>query len=311
MNKLDRISAILVRLQSRSVVTARQIADEFGVSLRTVYRDIRVLEESGIPITGEAGLGYSLVDGYKLPPLMFSTEEAIAFLMAEKLISRQAEKDTYKFYRSGMGKIRAVLRNAEKNILEDFDSHIQALENHTLPLSEPVNVFQPLLHCIIDKKVARIDYNANYNREITTRDIEPLGFYFMVNNWYVMAWCKLRKDYRTFNLSRIQNLISLENGFENKHPTLKALLDKMYASDIVYNVKVRVEKPALRFMGMTKYVFGLVNEEDFDDYVIQHYVTHSLEGLARWYLSFADQATVIEPLEFKNIVKNLVHSIKT
>lgn len=310
MNKLDRISAILVRLQSRSVVTARQIADEFGVSLRTVYRDIRVLEESGVPITGEAGLGYSLVDGYKLPPLMFSTEEAIAFLMAEKLVSRQADGDTYRLYMNGMNKIRAVLKSAEKNILEDFDQYIQISENHTLPQAQPAHILQPLLNCIIEKRAAKIKYNANYNREITNREIEPLGFCFMVNNWYVMAWCKMRKDYRTFNLSRIQSLIPAERGFEKNHPGLKTLLARIYANDVVYHIRVKVEKPALRNMGMTKYVFGLVEETDTGDCVIQHYITHSLEILARWYLSFADQATILDSDEFREVVKELIGKIK-
>ena len=93
MNRLERISAILVKLQSRPVVTAREIADQFGVSLRTVYRDIRSLEESGIPVGGEAGLGYSLVDGFKLPPLMFTIDEALSFLVAEKLVRHQTDGD--------------------------------------------------------------------------------------------------------------------------------------------------------------------------------------------------------------------------
>ena len=73
MNRIERISAILVRLQSRTLVTAREIAEQFGVSQRTIYRDIKALEESGVPIFGEAASGYSLFVGYKLPPLMFTT----------------------------------------------------------------------------------------------------------------------------------------------------------------------------------------------------------------------------------------------
>lgn len=310
MNKLERISSILVRLQSRSVVTAQQIADQFGVSLRTVYRDIKVLEESGIPIIGEAGVGYSLVDGFKLPPLMFSTEEAISFLMAEKLVSRQSDGDIYLLYRRGMDKIRAVLKAADKNILEDFDSFIQIPAKQSFPQNSPSFVLQLLLDCIIKKHAVEIEYHANYNDETTCREIEPLGFYFMVNNWYVMAWCKIRGDYRTFNLSRIRKSTPTEKRFEKAHPTLKELLDSMYADDVVHRVTVKVQKSALRNMGMTKYVFGLTQEEDFDDFVIQHYLTHSLESLARWYLSFADQATVIESIEFKDIVRNLINKIR-
>ncbi|WP_029901974.1 YafY family protein [Prevotella sp. 10(H)] len=311
MNRLERISAILVRLQSRSVVTARQIADQFGISLRTVYRDIKVLEESGIPITGEAGIGYSLVEGFKLPPLMFSVEEAIAFLMAEKLISRQTDGDTHRLYRSGMDKIRAVLKNTERNILEDFDEYIHVLEDHTLPHSEASNILQPLLNCIIEKRCSKIEYFANYNREITSRDIEPLGIYYMVNNWYVFAWCRLRKDYRTFNLSLIRKITPSENKFTKEHPDVQTLLETIYAREETFNVKVRVNKSALRSMGRTKYIFGLLNEEDDGtDYVIQHYITYSLDQFARWYITFADQASIIEPLEFKDSVRKILENIK-
>ena len=310
MNRLERISAILVGLQSRSVITARQLADQFGVSLRTIYRDIRVLEESGVPIIGESGSGYSLVDGYKLPPLMFSTEEAIAFLMAEKHVSCQADGDTYRLYRSGMDKIRAVLKAAEKNILEDFDDYIMVVRGHMPSKAEPSHILQPLLHCIINRMQAGIEYFANYSREVTNRVVEPLGIYFIINNWYVLAWCRLRKDYRTFNLSLIQKLIPMDEDFGKQHPSLKDVLSTLYAEDVMYDVKVRVEKSALRSMGMTKYIFGLYKEEEEDGYVIQYYVTHSLEDFARWYLSFADRATILEPSEFKDTVVNLLRKIR-
>lgn len=311
MNRLERISAILVRLQSRSVITARQIADQFGVSLRTVYRDIRVLEESGIPIIGEAGQGYSLVDGFKLPPLMFTTEEAIAFLMAEKVISRQSDGDTYHLYCSGMDKIRAVLRTAEKNILEDFDEYIHISDTDMQPQAQPSNILQPLLNCIMDKRQAHIEYFANYNREITHRNIEPLGLYCMLNNWYVLAWCSLRMDYRTFNLSLIQTITPSDKKFAKEHADLKTILESSYESNKQYFVKIKVEKSALRTMGRTKYAFGLYNEEEGEEgSVIQHYMTYSMDSLARWYMSFADKATILEPTEFKDIVINIVNNIR-
>lgn len=310
MNRLERISSILVRLQSRSVVTARQIADQFGVSLRTVYRDIRVLEESGIPVTGEAGQGYSLVEGFKLPPLAFTTEEAIAFLMAEKLVSCQADGDMFELYRSGMDKIRAVLRTAEKNILENFDDCIQLIEHRPKRESALVHVLQPLLHCIVGKREVQIRYCTGYNLETTDRVVEPLGIFFMNGNWYLLAWCRLRKDYRTFNINRIRKLMVGAEGFKKQHDGLKTIIGRIYLKDVVYKVKLRVEKSALRDMGAGRYIYGLCREEQQGEYLVQDYETFSLEYFGRWYLSFADRASILEPEEFKDTVRRLVANIK-
>ena len=87
MNRIDRLAAILIQMQSRRLVRAQEIADKFSISLRTVYRDVKALEEAGVPVIGEAGIGYKLMDGYKLPPVMFNQEEATALLTASKTIA--------------------------------------------------------------------------------------------------------------------------------------------------------------------------------------------------------------------------------
>jgi predicted DNA-binding transcriptional regulator YafY len=105
MNRIDRISAILIQLQSRRVVKASDIAERFNISLRTVYRDVKTLEEAGIPLIGEAGVGYSIMDGYRLPPVMFTKEEATAFLTAEKFVEKLTDASTMAYHRSAMYKI--------------------------------------------------------------------------------------------------------------------------------------------------------------------------------------------------------------
>src|SRR5687768_2656700 len=122
MNRIDRVSAILIQLQSKRVVKAQQIADRFRVSLRTIYRDVKCLEEAGIPVIGEAGSGYSLMDGYRLPPVMFTKEEAISFLTAEKLVEKFTDETNGRNFKSAMYKVRAVLRTTEKELLERIDN---------------------------------------------------------------------------------------------------------------------------------------------------------------------------------------------
>src|SRR6476660_10142584 len=105
MNRIDRVTAILIQLQSKKIVKAQDIAERFNISLRTVYRDIKTLEESGVPVIGEAGIGYSIMDGYRLPPVMFTKEEATAFLTAEKLIEKLTDPSSDENYKSAMFKI--------------------------------------------------------------------------------------------------------------------------------------------------------------------------------------------------------------
>lgn len=119
MNRIDRLTAILIQLQSKRVVKAQEIADRFGISLRTVYRDVWALEEAGVPIGAEAGIGYFLED-YHLPPVMFSNEEASALLFGAKLVSKMADELLHESFESALYKIKSVLKRSEKEHLEDL-----------------------------------------------------------------------------------------------------------------------------------------------------------------------------------------------
>jgi predicted DNA-binding transcriptional regulator YafY len=123
MNRFDRITAILLQLQARRVVSGPALAERFGVSLRTIYRDLRTLELAGVPLYGEAGVGYALAEGYRLPPVLFTREEATALLTAEKLAARLTALLTS----AAMDKLRAVLRQPDRDHLETLTPHIQVL----------------------------------------------------------------------------------------------------------------------------------------------------------------------------------------
>lgn len=311
MNKIERITSILIKLQSRRNITAQQIADEFGISIRTVYRDIQILEEAGVPIVSNMGVGYSIIEGYKLPPLMFSISEAIAFLLAEKQLRIQFNIDGYELFRNGMDKIRSVLKFANRDILEKFENYIGILELGEIQQeSNPFHVLEPLIQSIIEHKTVKIEYSAIYNGKTTTREIEPVGLFFMFGQWYLLAWCKLRNDYRTFKLNRINNITMTDSLFEKTHPPIKDLIKQIYSSPPYHNIVLKVEKNALFGIGSLKYNHGLVREEVEGDYIIQTYKTNSLEYFARWYLSFADKSTIIESMELKDMVKNLINKLR-
>ena len=120
MNRIDRLTAILIHLQTKRVVKAEEIADRFEMSLRTVYRDVKALMEAGVPIGSEAGKGYFIVDGYHLPPVMFTQDEASAMLLAGKLVEKMSDKSVRTAFESALLKIKAVLNDSGKDHLEDL-----------------------------------------------------------------------------------------------------------------------------------------------------------------------------------------------
>jgi len=311
MNRLDRITAILIQLQSKRVVKAQEIADRFNISLRTVYRDIKSLDDAGVPVIGEAGLGYSIMEGYRLPPVMFTRDEATAFLTAEKLVEKLTDASTQQVYQSAMFKIKAVLRLSEKDHIENIEQHIRVVESPYLAghLNETTHL-QPLLTAIADKSVLHISYFAEHSQEETKRDVEPVGIFYLGRHWYLVAFCRLRKDYRTFRTERIKTLSTTDQYFEPIHPALQSFLDKMSREKELHKVVIRVEKKVLKYFGEQKYYNGYVSHREAGDgHVEMDFLTESLTGFAKWYLLFGAYADIITPDSLKGIVKKEVESV--
>lgn len=310
MNRIDRISAILIQLQSRRVVKAQDIADRFSISLRTVYRDIKSLEESGIPLIGEAGVGYSIADGYRLPPVMFSKDEATAFLTAEKLIEKLADNATSNSYKSAMYKIRAVLRSGEKDFLEQIDGHIEVLKSRRNLNSSPiVNVIPVILKSISEKRAVQMKYFAHYRQENTQRYVEPVGVFYLDNYWHLIAFCRMRNDYRDFRMDRISDLVETTESFRKDHPSLKQYLSSCYQDRNLNEVIIRVDPKAHAYLDSQKYYHGFVSEQAEEGQIEMNFMTASLEGFARWYIMFGDKATIVKPLELKLRVEGIISAL--
>ena len=122
--RLARLTAILTQLQTKRIITSSTLAAKFGVSVRTIYRDIKVLEQAGVPILTEDGKGYSLMEGYKVPPIMFSESEANALITVEQLILKNKDTSLVKEYTEAINKIKAVLRYSTKEKVELLSKRI-------------------------------------------------------------------------------------------------------------------------------------------------------------------------------------------
>lgn len=306
MNRIDRISAILIQLQSRRVVKASDIADRFGISLRTVYRDVRTLEEAGIPLIGEAGVGYSIMDGYRLPPVMFTREEAAAFLTAEKLMEKLTDPLSDENYKSAMYKIRSVLRMTDKDFLENIDGHIEVFKSRRLQDNQlNLNPLQLILKGIAHKNVLAIHYFASYSQQKSERCIEPVGVFYQDNYWHMIAWCRLRKDYRDFRLDRISDITLTSEVFETQHPNLKEYISRSAKEKNLQTVVIRVEKNVSPFINEQKYYNGFVSEQEVGGMIEMTFLTEFLEGFVRWMMMYGDMGEIISPDKLKEKVREL------
>ena len=309
MNRFDRITAILIQLQSKKIVKAQDIADRFNISLRTVYRDVRSLEEAGVPIIGEAGVGYSIMDGYRLPPVMFTREEARTFITAEKLMETFTDLSTKSSYKSAMYKVKAVLKSSEKDMLDSIEENIE-VRQRTMPFNKSVgNTLEIILNSISEKKIAKMEYASFNSSEPLQRMIEPVGIYHEFNYWYTIAFCHLRNDYRHFRTDRISKIALTDEPFKKEHYSLKEYLERMPENDNLETVVIRVNKPALRFLLEQNYFNGFVSETDKGEAMEMTFLTASLDGFVRWYITFADQAEIISPKILKDKLKTMLVNI--
>ena len=223
--RLSRLTAILTQLHTKRLITATELANKFSVSVRTIYRDIRALEQSGVPILTKEGRGYSLMEGYKIPPVMFTESQANALILAEQLVLKNKDASFVRDYMEAIDKIKAVLGNTVKvkaNLLADrtrFDLNINSEKNS--------NNLSDLQFALTNFCVAKIEY-TNEGNKTTRRLIEPFALLSTQENWLLVAWCRLRTEFRYFRLDRIKNLEICTEKFAPHKMTLQEYFDKYH-----------------------------------------------------------------------------------
>ena len=218
VKRLSRLAAITTQLQVKSLVTATELAARFSVSVRTIYRDIRALESSGVPIYTEEGKGYRMVEGYRLPPIMFTESEANALVMVEQLVLNNKDSSLVKDYSDAIDKIKSSLNSEHKakvNLLSERTqfSKMKELEKNSGHLST-------LQYSLTNFLLIDIGYTDEGN-QLTQRQIEPFALLNTRNSWILVAWCRLREEFRNFRLDRIQSLDLLSEKFTPQDMTLE------------------------------------------------------------------------------------------
>ena len=202
MRRADRLFQIVQIMRSGRLITARMLADRLEVSERTIYRDIADLQGSGVPIDGEAGIGYMMREGYDLPPIMFSREEVSALIVGARMVGAWSGARMALAAETALSKIDNILPDDMRGMAQAtpvfaYDFHMPEFLKRRL---------DDLNAAIANRTVLELVYEAP-EREPTRREIEPVGLNYWGKTWTVAAWCRLREDFRTFRIDRIQSMV--------------------------------------------------------------------------------------------------------
>jgi predicted DNA-binding transcriptional regulator YafY len=208
MRRADRLFQIVQQLRGRRLTTARNLASRLQVSERTIYRDVRDLQLSGVPIEGEAGVGYVLRKGFDIPPLMFDREELEALVVGARMVQAWGGAKLSDAVTQALTKIEAVLPvDRRRDIVR---SRLFALHFHIPPnLSATVDCMREAIN---GRRLLRFEY-VRQDGEQSSRDVRPLALYFWGSVWTLAAWCELRNDFRSFRVDRISNPAILDRTF--------------------------------------------------------------------------------------------------
>lgn len=226
MRRADRLFQIVLLLDRGRAVTARELADALQVSERTIYRDVADLGRSGVPISGEAGVGYLMRPGYRLPPLMFDAEELAALALGSRMVRSWADPALGRAAERALMRIESVLPQALRQ-----DPARDALLVPGFHVPEAMRAPMTALRAsIAAHHKVRIAY-ARADGLASERVIQPLGLVFWGETWTLGAWCELRGGFRSFRLDRIAHLTPLDEHFDNTGMLVRYLMSVQQEDD--------------------------------------------------------------------------------
>ena len=299
MNRTDRLLAIVLELQGKGRQRAEDLAATFETSKRTIYRDIQALGEAGVPLISVPGRGYSLMKGYFLPPLSFSTDEATMLLLGGAA-------------QSASRKIEGVLPEKLRDEVHYLQNSIRFVSSGNLENVAETEMVRQLRRAIIECTTARFRYHTRYARdgqhEQQTREADPYGLVHFLNSWHLVAYCHLRQDIRTFRLDRMERLELLSQTFQR--PANFQMQNRRQAEQEGIVVRARFNKVIARWVRESRSYYTIAEEDSPEGLLVTLKVRQENEVL-QWLLSWGRHVQVLEPPSLRKRMAEEAEAIRS
>lgn len=299
MNRTDRLLAIVLKLQARRQLRAEDLAADFEVSKRTIYRDVLALNESGVPVVSLPGQGYALLDGSFLPPLSFSTDEAITLLLGADLVAQNFDAQYRRAAQSASHKIMAVLPDDRRPEVEQLERSIRFIALHS-PVAP--DTLRQLRQAIIEGRRVRFRYQApgrgNQPSADSQREADPYALMHAGGTWVLIAHCHLRRDRRHFRLDRIDDLSVLTQRF-TRPPEFE--IKRSEKRDRPINVQALFDHETARWVREKPSYFEVAQEQRPEGLLVTLAV-HQPGDVLTWLLSWGAHVRVLEPESVRELL---------
>jgi len=305
MNRVDRLMGYLLLFQSRGLMRAQDFAQQFEISERTVYRDIQSLSEIGVPIVAMPGEGYRLMEGYYLPPITFTPNQARSLYLAiSMLMGLTTPGATQTAATAALEKIRAVLPAATLRQVEALEAitRFYAFPNTRLDCDD--EIFLALQQAIHQRQLVHLSYHAKHSNEVTERDVEPLELAYLENSWILAAYCRLRQARRAFRLDRIDNFKVYGERFSPREDIGGYRRDAEPQA-----VVVNFDASVVRWVKERQHFTFAEIQAETTKFTTMLYKPYSFEQIKSWLLSWGDKMEVLEPVELREELAGIAAQI--